>query len=335
MVVSSIINHNQALAVASIFKWIFLIQLAALILKATDYDGFYKVVKVFSIAYTYTIILVFLSFILRVYKATEGDGSVSYVGGYFHEAVASVIIIGGMAVYSLLESEKKSNSNKFKIFAVFSLLLILINYRTTVLASLLLSASLLYIIFLNTNFVTKHVTIFTGVILCLIISLAGPSNTLERFQEIPQAIGQSANLFDYPENYTKDEKRLFSGRIYMWSNYIAEYLSGTNIQLILGRGMDSWKASFEKYAHNTFVSFLYELGILGLTLFSILILGLYRRIMTVKSSGVRYSLIGIFSSFLVLNLGTMPLWQIEGIILLAVILGTTEHHLHRGNYIVK
>jgi hypothetical protein len=310
----------------------FLLQLSTMLIESIKYDGMVKVLRVISIAYLYPVILLILSIILGVSKATEIDGSISYVGGYYHEALVSVLILSAMSIFILLATEQDKEFKKLYLLSFFLFLLVMINYRTTLLASLFVGVFVLFAIYKNTQIISNKISMVLLVIMVALgITMFAPTHLFERFQEIPDAISQYPRFLTFPEYYSKEDQNFFSGRIYIWSTYISDALDGTDIQLFFGQGMGAWKESFVVYAHNTFVSFFYELGLLGFGMFSLLIVNGYRRILKIKQSNFSLSLCGIYSAFFVLNLGTMPLWSVEGIILFSLIIASTEYYLHREN----
>lgn len=336
MFLSSIINSNQIQSVASIVKWLFILQLSLMLIASIKYNGIIKVLKVISIAYTYPVILVVFSILLGVSKATELDGSISYVGGYYHEALISVIILGAMSIFVLTASEEGKRYKQLYLVIFFWYLLIMINYRTTFLASLFVGAFVLLVIYKNSQTIlNKSMFVLFVLIVAIGTAMLGTSNLFERFQEIPDAMSQFSSFLNFPEYYSQEERRFLSGRIYTWSSYISAALDGTDIQLLFGQGMDSWKDHFHLYAHNTFVSYFYELGITGLGIFSILIINVYRRILQIRKSDISLSLCGVYTAFLVLNLGTMPLWQLEGIILFSLIIAITEYYINKERKEIK
>ncbi|WP_415231753.1 O-antigen ligase family protein [Psychromonas sp.] len=303
-----------------------------MLIESIKYNGIVKVLKVISIAYLYPVILVIFSIVLGVSKATEIDGSISYVGGYYHEALISVLILGAMSIFILLVTEQGEKFKKLYLLTFFWFLLVMINYRTTLLASLFIGVFVLFAIYKNTQIISnKIIMVLLVIMVTLVTTIFAPSDLFERFQEIPDAISQYSHFLTLPEYYSEADQDFFSGRIYIWSTYISGALDGTDIQLFFGQGMNAWKERFSVYAHNTFVSFFYELGILGLGIFSLLIVNGYRRILKIKKSDIALSLCGVYTAFVVLNFGTMPLWQVEGIILFSLIIAITEYYVQSEN----
>jgi O-antigen ligase len=144
----------------------------------------------------------------------------------------------------------------------------------------------------------------------------------DRFADVGTVLVHGSELMKPPEAFTGDERRILSGRVYLWSNYIDAYENGTTVQKIIGRGPDSWSSNFAIYAHNTLVSYLYEMGIIGVAA----ILLLWATIASVAmraQRGQRATILGAHASFFLLNMATMPHWQIEGNILYGLICGYT------------
>ena len=104
----------------------------------------------------------------------------------------------------------------------------------------------------------------------------------------------------------------------------AHIYSGSLLNLAFGFGPDSWENVFTQYAHNTFVSSLYEIGAVGLASIIVLFVSNF----TFAFGSVpehRLPVVSAHLGFLILNMATMPLWLIEGNILLALTLAYTLH----------
>ena len=80
--------------------------------------------------------------------------------------------------------------------------------------------------------------------------------------------------------------------------------------------------NIKKYADNSFVSYFYELGFLGVFVFSVILFRVYKRIFIMRNMSIKLTYLGFFSSFILLNLGTMPLWQMEGIMLFSILMSS-------------
>lgn len=324
MLISAVINSHVVASVASIVKWLLLLQLINLVLYALEKDGWNKVLLSIGFAYLYPILMLLLSIFFGVSKATENDGSTSYVGGFSHEAVFSVMIFSGMSIYLIRYFLKDNARGALFCLGITLVLLSFINYRTTILAFLGLGAVVGLMVFVNLSLLYK-VILSVGVSLLFVVLISFDlSMVADRFNEIPEVLSMSSNFKVFPEYFSVDERRYFSGRIYFWSLYVSEALEGTTLQVLFGHGMDSWKVFFEKYAHNTFVSFFYELGFFGVITLIVFFIALFVTSLKGRDENLSYLLCGLLFAFFILNIATMPLWQIEGIIFLSVLVSMIE-----------
>lgn len=335
MCLSALLNNQILTAIPSIIKWIFLLQFTLLLLLCMRNNGADKVLKALLIAYSYPCSLLIFSIVLGEVKASEADGSKSFIGGYFHEAVFSMIIFTAAALYlsAKLIDGKQKDLYFLPMLSFFIVMLLLINYRTTLVAFMFTVMFVLYARFNRQIYCQRIVYVLSAAGFLFIASMLDFSTIRERFIEIPEVIMNASALIDYPEYYTRDEQRLFSGRVYMWSLYIAEALDGSSLQFFIGQGMDSWNKVFLKYAHNTFVSFFYELGIVGVILLIGFFSGIAKKILLINNHSAKYFLFGFFISFVIINLGTMPMWQMEGIMFASILISLT-HHLSRDTHAI-
>src|SRR3546814_9083163 len=92
------------------------------------------------------------------------------------------------------------------------------------------------------------------------------------------------------------------------------------MQPLFGFGPDSWSDWFRVYPHNTVIAFLFELGLVGLAVLLWWWMAMFL-LATRTQLSVRTDLVVAQFSFILLNLATMALWQIEGLILFALICG--------------
>ena len=322
MLVSTLVNGQFKAGLPSLIKWVYLLQLVTLMGYALTNDGLQKTLRFMLVAYSFPIIMLLFSIALGVSKKTELDGSTSFVGGFFHEAVFSTIVFTA-AFFAATYVRKFSKPKGLSILAVLLVSFVLmafVNYRTAIIAFVAMASVLAFASFKRAGAAQK---MLMGIgVLCVTLWLATVDTEKfgDRFADLPNAYHNAAQLITYPENYTRDDRRLFSGRLFMWSGYISEANQGTDLQILIGQGMGSWKDYFEKYAHNTFVSFYFELGLLGVFLCAAIFYGVYRRLGNLPDVDVRTCGMGFLFGFFILNMGTMPMWSMEGIYCLAFLI---------------
>ncbi|MEP2103740.1 MAG: hypothetical protein ABJP02_16535 [Parasphingorhabdus sp.] len=260
-----------------------------------------------------------LSIGLGAVKASEFDGSSSYIGGYNHEATFSI----AMATFFVVACFAVTLPRLIQALLSATLLggIILANYRTTMLAVLPLAAIQL-VSSAMFSFVREQRVILAVIIslvtLAGIFVLAGVS--AERFNDLAVFFGDPGQYIKPQAEFSFDERRLLSGRVYIWSGYIYAWLDGTTLNHLVGFGPDSWEEIFKVYPHNTIVAYLYELGWAGV--FLLLVFWFTMAKLAVQAPAEdRATLVFAHLSFLFMNLSTMALWQIEGVIFYAIICG--------------
>lgn len=326
MVLSAVLNSTLSATLPSLIKWLYLLQLVALIAYALTLDGLKNTLKVLLLAYAFPLVMLLLSIVLGVAKRAELDGSTSFIGGFFHEAVFSTIVFTAafftltyLNTFIALKPVRKTLYFSLALVTFF-VLMIFINYRTSIIAFILMSGALIVFTVQAAKPLTKALFVICVCLSALWVATFDLGVDSERFADLPNAYNNASELITYPENYSRDDRRLFSGRIYMWSAYISEANEGSALQLFIGRGMGSWKEYFLKYAHNTFVSFYFELGLLGLSLCLLIFVALYRMLNRITDRNIRACSIAFLVGFLVLNMSTMPMWSMEGLYCLAFLI---------------
>jgi O-antigen ligase len=133
-------------------------------------------------------------------------------------------------------------------------------------------------------------------------------------------------FFKPPYEYSEAESRVLSGRPLIWSGYIYAWMNGHGLQHLFGFGPDSWTKSFKVYAHNTLVNTLYETGLAGVLAVLFTWLTMLAAALRVRHPN-KGRLLAAHITFLLLNMGTMPMWMIEGNVLYGVICGYTLYLL--------
>jgi hypothetical protein len=272
------------------------------------------------------VLLQVASLALGIGKSAEtAPGSTSYIGGYNHESIFSVMLATGLVVTCL--ATKLNRLTRFGLVAIFVAGIIFANYRTTLLAI----APLLALFFgMSTlqQFPKRDrplMVCFVLVLGMIALGLASVAFT-QRFQDFSVLFNGDVNLIKPPDQYTVDESRLFSGRAKIWSMYIYGWSLSTPFQHLLGLGPEAWRGVFALYAHNTLVNQLYEYGIAGVIALLFLWGSMLAAALRVRHPQ-RSTLVGAHLMFLVLNMATMPMWMIEGNILYGIICGYTLYLL--------
>lgn len=318
--ISSVISGQYLGAIAVLTKWLYLLNLGLMIYHVFKKHGEKITLLCMLTAFTLPVVLEVFSILMGHAKATEGDNSVSYIGGYHHEAAFSLVVFGFLVLVVLLKKGMIKHQPLLVMFACICLFFV--NYRTALMG--VIPIFFLFYWDYTMNLIVKSQRYIIAVFLCfsglVFVSVLFPLVS-ERFSDVYVVIENIGNLFKADIYYTEDEADLFSGRVYLWSRYLTEFFNSSPLQWIVGLGPDAWKATLPIYAHNTFVSFLYEFGFLGLFVFLWVILKPIMGLFSTKSSSTRNRLIACYIGFIILNFATMPLWNVEGIILYGILIG--------------
>tara|TARA_R110000765_G_scaffold32271_1_gene75104 strand:- start:296 stop:1576 length:1281 start_codon:yes stop_codon:yes gene_type:complete len=322
VLISALFNEEYAGLIKVLVKWAYFLAIAIAFFLAFKLNGAIETIKRALIPFIMPVALQLLSVLLGEVKASEADNSASYIGGYNHEAAFSMMLVAFVMLVGLLP--RRIIPWQTTLFFTGVIFIFLANYRTAVIAVLPV-----VIIFLLSGMEQKMerryrlpVMVFGGLLLVAVLSFFF-STQQARFQDITVFISNFDDLIKAPFYYSEFEKDIFSARVYIWSEYLYAFSSGDFWQRLLGYGPESWVGVFPKYAHNTYVSYLYEFGYLGFSSFIALnitvLMSAWRMQDKKLSKKVFFSLVG----FLIMNLATMPIWAIEGLIVYAILLSLT------------
>jgi hypothetical protein len=320
IVISGVLNEMWVGAGNATLKWLYMIVLAVAANRAMWRHGPERILRSLAVVFAGPILLQWLSVPWEL-KTTNEDGSSSYLGGYQHQQSLSIIILTFLYVTCLSRTTGVIGSYARLLVSIAGLSLA--NYRTALLAAALPAAALA-VSPLIAKVVPKQrsvVVVALGIVTVLVF-IGVATVAQERFADIGTTVEKGASLIQPPEYFTRDEKRLFSGRAYIWSEYIDAYLQGTIVNLLIGFGPEAWVGRFPLYAHNTFVSYLYEFGIFGVAALLWLMLSNFSIALHMKGEE-KLILTSCHIGFFVLNLSTMPIWTLEGAILYALLLSQT------------
>jgi hypothetical protein len=320
VLISAIANERWIEAVNATFKWLYLIVFALAAYSAMQRLGADRIFRSLAVIFAGPIGLQWLSVPWGL-KTTAQDGSSFFIGGFQHQQSISIIFLTFLFVTCFSPSLSVIASYGRLVIVVVGVALA--NYRTSLLAAAL-PASSLVVSRLAGKFVPKQRSI-AYVLLGLVtvfVFIGVATLARERFADLGTTLDKGASLIKPPEHFTTEDKRLFSGRLYLWSQYIDAYFGGDIINILVGFGPDSWVGRFTTYAHNTFISYLYEFGLFGLAALLWILISNFLTAVRVRDNG-RLILISWHIGFIVLNSATMGIWTLEGAILYALLLSQT------------
>lgn len=319
MLISALINQGLDLAIDPILRFGFFILAAVAFWQSLETQGS-MITRRLLFVFVQPIVFLIASIALGITKSGELDGSMSYIGGYYHEELFSLIL--SCAFLAAVLATSIGRTLKMALIAVALIGIYFTNYRTSIIAALPLAITVAMTAgpkafrVEQRKFVRIVLGIFGAVAIVGAISAAGA-----RYADLA-AIGKGADLIRPPEQWSYEDQRVLSARPFIWSQYLYAYADAPPTQKIIGFGPDSWDKKFRIYAHNTVVSFLYELGVLGVA--ALLWLWISMFLLALKASPtVRPTLIAGHASFFLLNMATMPHWQLEGNIFYGLLCGYT------------
>jgi hypothetical protein len=265
-----------------------------------------------------------MSIAFRLAKASESDGSVSYIGGYVHEGVFSVLLLTAMVIAAMAAG--LTWRRRTFLLAIIFTALIFANYRTAVLASLPILG--MHLIFGSASTVRADMASYVragALLVAFVIGIFLTTLLSQRMADLIVVLSSPGGLIKPPAEFGADDRSLLSGRIMIWSDYIFTTVRSDMSHLIFGFGPDGWQKSFSLYAHNVYVSYIYEIGLFGTAVYVYMSLHFFWLAITARRDK-RWQLIGMHASYALLCLGTMPTFTIEGVLLYAVICGYTVYY---------
>jgi O-Antigen ligase len=319
MLFSALLNGSMMMAVEPILRFFIFVIIAVALWQALESGGsgvLKRLLFVFIQPLTYQL----ASIVLNVPKSGELDGSVSYIGGYYHEELFSLLV--AISFFVAVFAGKLGKFTRLGICLAALISIDLADYRTTMLGVVPLALTAIFIgmprAFLPSQRTSARLAIIVaGVVMVGAVAVAES----DRFADLA-VLAEPTTLIRPPETFTWADRRVLSSRPYIWSEYIYAYADAPRLQKWIGYGPDSWQTRMPIYAHNTLVSFLYELGVLGV--FAILLVwGNMIRLAFMAEKRWRALLISGHANFMVLNFATMAHWQVEGNILYGLLCGFT------------
>ncbi|ANB26838.1 hypothetical protein A6F57_17630 [Alteromonas stellipolaris] len=318
--VSGFVNMQIPGTINVLVKWCYFLVLAGALFLSIRSQGQNETFKKLLVAFVMPVTLQVLSIVLGEAKATEADGSTSFIGGYNHEAAFSMIIVSFIFVLGFVN--RNAISFRTTLFTIAIVLLILVNYRTAILTILPIAAIFYFTLVEQRLKPSQKAPVLTIVTMVLAIVFFALSLSMqERFADVGLLVGNLDLIFKSPMYFSDAEQDIMSARVYIWSQYINAFTNADLLHQIFGFGPDSWKYKFDLYAHNTYVSYVYEYGYLGFFSFIGLLIFILSSAMKMSDKPLSKIIAFSIAGFLIMNLATMPLWNIEGLIFFAIALG--------------
>ena len=317
--VSAGLNAGVLSGVDMAVKFGYFIVVAVACYEALRQNGPERLVPPLLWAFAPLLVFQLLSVATGTVKASELDGSISYIGGYNHEAAFSV----ALATFFVMVCFATSLGRVLKavLLVVLALGIAAANYRTTILAVLPLAA---WQAVAGTTLAFRRDQRGIVVLAVSVLAFLGVGilmlGAADRFVDLAHFVQDPGQYIKPVNEFTVEERRLLSGRAYIWSSYIYTWLDSNGLRHIFGFGPGSWQGWFRVYPHNTLIAFLFEMGIAGLAALVWLFWTMF--VVALRSGGaMRINLLLAHISFILMNLATMALWQVEGIIFYALICG--------------
>lgn len=319
MLTSAIVNGAIMSAIDPIVRFLIFVVIGVGVWQALETNGS-TVMRRLLLVFIQPLAYQVASVVLGVAKSGETDGSVSYIGGFYHEELFS--LIAACAFFIAIYAGKMGKYTRLAICLVSLVAIWVANYRTTMLGILPL-AGIAFFTSMPKAFEPSQRAFARLMIVLAGVAVIGIGTVLEqdRFSDLA-ALSEGTSLIKPPETFTWADRRVLSSRPFIWSSYIYAYVDATPTRKLIGFGPDSWEGKMPNYAHNTIISFMYEMGAAGVIVILLLWGSMFRIALTADNRS-RTLLLGGHLSFLVLNLATMAHWQVEGNIMYGVLCGYT------------
>lgn len=319
---SAALNGDAAGGINVAVKYAYMIVIMIAVFQALRSDPDARFLSWAMVSFLPLLVFQALSLALNLPKGSEdGDGLV-WIGGYNHEAAFSVAMMTGFLVGCFAKSAPRAVRVAFLLATLIGILLA--GYRTTILAfaPLTLAAFLSGLTLSVRRDQRASMAVTAMVAGVLLVSVAALSYSAS-FADLAAFLADPAGLIKPPRDFDLLERQVMSGRPLIWSSYIYAWAAGTPLQHLFGLGPESWEGVFKVYPHNTLIATLYELGWFGVA--AMIALWTVMFAAAASAHGERFKLLAAHFAFFLLNMATMPFWQVEGLALYGLLCGYTIH----------
>lgn len=319
---SGLMNAALGPTIETLFKWGYFAVVMLAVIDCIQRDGDARIFGALIWSFAPVLTYQALSIVLDVSKATESDGSVSFIGGFNHEAAFSIALITCMVIASF--APRRNFLLSVGLIAACLGGIVLANYRTSLIAALpIVFGFLVYGAASAAAPGRRLIASLVGLLMMLSAGAVASALMSDRLADVGVIAQEGGAAFKAPDQFTEAERKLLSGRLYLWNRYVEDYAAAEDRNLLLGFGADSWVDRFGLYAHNTLISYLFEFGLLGAGLVVLVWLAMIVRACRARDWTLRGQLVCAHIGFILLNLATMPFWMLEGLILYGLLCGYT------------
>lgn len=325
LIYSGFVNGYVGGAITSIIRQVMFIAILLVIVRLLDeesHNGSFseRILTMFYVPLFYQA----LSAAFGIATYQELDGTVSFIGGYIHESVFSSMMLAAVCI-AVLAPGLTWGRRTFYVLLFFASIVVA-NYRTTLIAALPILFA--HFVMGSGQGVRADVAVVLRTAAAIVVALLGivfMAVMSERLADVAVVVSGLGDLIKPPNEFGEVDRRLLSGRLLLWSDYVYTTISSSFSHIALGFGPESWSEEFGLYAHNTFVSYIYEVGFVGLAVHVVVTLSFFWLALTCRHPS-RWLLVSCHVSYFVLSLGTMPTIQVEGVFLYAFICGFTLYY---------
>lgn len=320
-VLSGVLNDALVGLSSTAAKLGYVVVVSLLVLDAAERHGIEPVMRTMVLALLTPLVFQVVGTTMGLVKQSEADGSAAYIGGFFHESAFSLLLCGTMLAVCLLR--RVDFRIKLAMIAWCAIGIVLGNYRTALIAIVPLVAVSLLTEGAR-RFVPRQRAII-GALLVMLIAAGGLGFAVaqqERFGDLAVLFSRNTELIKRPDTFSVEDRHVMNGRPLIWSTYYYAWGDSSPRQHLIGLGPDSWTGRMRVYAHNTIVSALYEVGLVGVGCY-LLLWGWFIALALLVPGRSRWLCLAGHLSFLLLNMATMPMWSIEGLIYYGLLCGYT------------
>jgi hypothetical protein len=320
-VFSGVVNLETRGLADTLMRWMFFLVVALLLLRAMGRYGTQHILQALLLLHLTPLLMQTVGIVFAPGAPAALYGSGVHDAAYAHNANFSNILMTGLCIAALVRWHHQIIPLALALF--FTNGIVLANYRTTIIATMPV------FIMLVTTVVTRSalpairpLLFFLFVSASVALVLLAATSLPERFGDVFRVPTMIGDLIKPAYEYTPEESSLFTGRIYVWAQYIEAWLDGNAFNKIFGFGPESFHGkTFTNSPHN--ISFLYEMGIIGLLLPFVILATPIIMALRLADMFIGLRLVACFTGFFVLGITAVPFTAVEGMILLAILCATT------------